>query len=164
MFELAQRKGNLQDWSEVLGVAAAAVSEPPLSRLIDDPRMDTERLVDLVFSITGPRLSEQGKNLILLLAAKDRLALLPEIRQVYEAMRAEAERTIEAEVVSAWPLTSEQEQKITEMLRERLSREVELHVKTNPSIIGGVIIHAGDLVIDASAQGQLHRLAATLSR
>jgi F-type H+-transporting ATPase subunit delta len=164
IFDLAQRKGNLQDWSEMLGVAMAAVSEPQVARLIDDPRVDTQRVIDLVLTIAGPRLTEQGKNLIRLLAEKDRLPLLPEIRQVYDTLRAEAERTLEAEVISAKPLTSEQEQRIAEMLRTRLHREVELRTTTDPSLIGGVIIHAGDLVIDASAQGQLARLASTLSR
>jgi F-type H+-transporting ATPase subunit delta len=147
----------------MLGVAAAAVSEPPIASLIDDPRIDTERVVDLVLTVAGPRLSEEGKNFIRLLVEKDRLPLLPEIRAVYEAMRAEAERTVEAEVISAKPLTSEQEQRIAEMLRARLNREVELRATTDPSLIGGVVIHAGDLVIDASAQGQLDRLAAALS-
>lgn len=164
IFDLAQRKGNLQDWSEMLGVAMAAVSEPQVARLIDDPRVDTQRVIDLVLTIAGPRLTEQGKNLIRLLAEKDRLPLLPEIRQVYDTLRAEAERTLEAEVISAKPLTSEQEHRIAEMLRTRLHREVELRTTTDPSLIGGVIIHAGDLVIDASAQGQLARLASTLSR
>jgi F-type H+-transporting ATPase subunit delta len=164
VFDLAQRQGALLDWFEMLGFGAAVVDYPDVARLVDDPRVGKGRVVDLLLAVGGDRFSPQAQNLIRLLGEKDRLALLPEIRQLYEAFRAEAEGTVEARVISAQPLRPEQERRIADVLRIRLKREVSLQCETDPSLLGGVIIHAGDLVIDGSAQGQLARLAATLNR
>lgn len=164
VFDLARARGDLPQWSEILGILVTAVQQREVAGMIDDPRVTRERVVRTLLSIGGDRLSAQAQNLVRLLAEKDRLAVLPELRQLYEEMRAEAERTVEAEVVSAQPLTTEQQQKIIDMLRARLKREVDLRVRTDQSLLGGAVIHAGDLVIDGSARGQLARLAATLGQ
>ena len=79
-------------------------------------------------------------------------------------MRAEAEGTIEAELISALDVSEEQKVRVARSLSERLGREVTLQVVQDPSLIGGAILRAGDMVIDASVKGRLQKLAADLTR
>jgi F-type H+-transporting ATPase subunit delta len=79
-------------------------------------------------------------------------------------MRAEAEGTIEAELISALGVSEEQKTKIAASLSRRLGREVSLRVTEDPSLIGGAVLRAGDMVVDASLKGHLQKLATSLSR
>ena len=97
-----------------------------------------------------------------LLAENDRLNVVSEIAERYEDHRAEAEKTVEAEVTSAFPLSDSQIQQVTDALKKRLGREVNLVTRIDSSIVGGAVIRAGDMVIDGSVSGQLEKLATTL--
>ena len=112
----------------------------------------------------GDKLSAAGQNFIKLLVENRRLNVLSEIAALYEAQRAEAENTAVAQVVSAYPLTDEQLRKITGVLQKRLGRTVSLVNTVDKDLLGGVVIRAGDSVIDGSARGQLERLANALAR
>ena len=67
-------------------------------------------------------------------------------------------------MISAFDLTSEQEQAITATLKSKLGRDVSITTRTDESLIGGVIIKAGDTIIDGSMKSQLESLALTLGR
>jgi len=79
-------------------------------------------------------------------------------------MRAKAEGTITAELVSAQNVSSAQQAQLTQSLSKRLGREVTLQVTQDPDLIGGAVLRAGDMVIDASVSGRLQKLAANLAR
>jgi F-type H+-transporting ATPase subunit delta len=111
----------------------------------------------------GPRvaqLDEQARNLIATLAANRRLSYLPEIAARYEQLRADAERTVEVTVTSAVALSAEQRTAYTTALSKRLGRQVHLHCETDPSLLGGAVVRADDLVIDGSVRAGLSQLAA----
>ena len=78
-------------------------------------------------------------------------------------MRAEEERTITARVESALPVSDAHQQKIAQALEKKLGRKVTLEVSADPSLIGGAVIRAGDLVIDGSVKTRLEKLAAAVS-
>ena len=88
---------------------------------------------------------------------------MPEIAELYEQFRAEAESKVEATVTSAYPLTDTQMQAMTEALKKKLGCDVTLVAETDETLIGGVVIRAGDLVIDGSAKEKLAALAQTLT-
>lgn len=162
-FEYAQaRKGGLKKWSEMLSTAAAVVQDPAMQAILDDPAKSSEEKAGTLLEICGDGLTKAGSNFIKLLAENRRLALLPDILEVYEELRAEAEKTVDAEMVSAFPVDSAQLQTIAQALSNRLQREVNLSCTVDESLIGGAIIRAGDLIIDGSAQGALDKLATAL--
>jgi F-type H+-transporting ATPase subunit delta len=163
-FELAQQEGNLGAWSAMLDSLATAVSEPEVHALIGSPRVHAGQVVDVLLALGGEQLSAEARSLVHLMADAGRLALLPTVAALFEGMRADAEGRMEAQVVSARPLSQAQKRKISDALQGRFQREVKLRCRTDRSLIGGAVIHAGDLVIDGSVQGQLGRLAATLTR
>ena len=117
----------------------------------------------MFITVCEDKIDQRAKNFIQLLAENDRIQLLPEIAALYEHYRAEAEGSIEAEVISANETSDEQLAKIAAALKTRLGKEVRITSKIDPSLIGGAIIRAGDMVIDGSVSGRLSKLSTALT-
>jgi F-type H+-transporting ATPase subunit delta len=162
-FKFAQEQHALKDWSEMLLLLAAMAEDPAMQELIDSPHLTETQLADLFIEIGGERLNDKCRNFLRVLAANRRLPLLPEITALFELQRQEAESTIQAELVSAYPASEEQQAKVIDSLRKRLGREVRLTCSTDSALLGGAIIRAGDLVIDGSVRGKLERLGTALN-
>lgn len=163
-FALACEQQALAHWSEMLQFAAQVAAEPQMAALIKSPQVDDAQMAQIFLDICDARLDAQGQNFVRTLAAYKRLALLPDVAALFELLRADAEGTVEAEVVSALPVSDAQQAFIVAALAKRLGRKVALRCHTDDSLIGGAIIRAGDLVIDGSARGHLNKLATALLR
>jgi len=167
-FEYAQAsEGGLKAWSELLTAAAAVAAEPAMQNAFADPAFSIDErmglILDIVRAATGDRAGgEEFGNFIRLLAESRRLALLPEIAAMFEVLRTQAERSIRAELITAFPIDDAQQARIAQALSNRYQREVELEVVVDEDLIGGAIIRAGDEVIDGSARGHLANFAAAL--
>ncbi|MEK6749536.1 MAG: F0F1 ATP synthase subunit delta [Pseudomonadota bacterium] len=162
VFELAQAAKKLQPWSETLDFAAAVAIDPQVARLIGNPRTTKAKLIELFTAVC--KLDAQGVNLIKVLVENRRLGVLPEIAEIYAQLRAEAERTVIAEVVTAFALDAAQEKSLVATLKQKLNREVSLQSRVDPELMGGAIIRVGDRVIDGSLSGRLNQLANELAR
>ena len=162
-FQFADSHQMLKQWSDMLEFLAVAAADPEMVDLVENPRMTEGQLAELFISIGAERLDDHCGNFIRLLAENRRLRLLPEIAALFEIQRRDAERTIRAELVTAFPASAAQQASVTAALKQRLGREIELVCSTDASLIGGAIIRAGDLVIDGSVRGKLERLSNSLS-
>ncbi len=162
-FKFASEQGMLKEWSDMLGLLAAIADDDAIQGVIDSPHMTEQQLADLFISVGGEHLNEKCANFIRVLAANRRLALLPEISTLYEIKRRDAEGSVQAELVSAYPATEAQQADIIASLQKRLGLDVTLTCSTDASLLGGAIIRAGDLVIDGSVRGKLDRLGAALN-
>jgi len=162
-FLFAKSHQVLGGWSDMLALLAAIVGDADMHRLIDSPQMTETRLADLVIAIAGEHIDEKCANFVRVLAEHHRLELLPEITALFEIQRRKAEGRVQAELISAFPASEEQQARIIESLRKRLGRDIELTCTTDASLLGGAIIRAGDLVIDGSVRGKLQRLGTALS-
>ncbi len=163
-FDIARADGKLAGWSEMLQALAAVAADPAMQAVIADPAVDDEVVNGLFFDLCGNVLDDKGRNFVRVLTENGRLEVLPEIAALFEEQRAEAEKTVAAEVISAFPLSDAQQQEIVAALKKRLGRDVSLETKVDASIVGGAIVRAGDLVIDASVNSQLEKLAASMMR
>jgi F-type H+-transporting ATPase subunit delta len=159
-FAIARDERAFADWSAALGFAARIAADPRVSGLLGNPKLTDANAVMLL--APEPQ-SESFARFLKLLADNRRLALLPEIAGLYEALRAEAERVVKATVTSATALPAGELDKITAALRQRFGREVEVDTAIDESLIGGAVIDAGDVVIDGSLKGKLERLQAALA-
>ena len=164
VFEMAQEAGVLPQWSAQLAAMSAVVAAEGSASLLSHPRMTKEQKADVFAEIAGDALNDQGRNLLKVLAEYDRFILVPEIASIFEEMKAEAEGAVEAEIVSAQAMTDDQQRTIAAALQKRLGREVKLVAKVDPSLMGGAVIRAGDLVIDGSIQSRLKDMKAALAR
>lgn len=163
LFELAESAGDFGLWSEALRVMAMVAVDPNMNAVFINPRISRREIGKAVIEVCGEHIDSQGRNLIRLLAQNRRLDALPAIAEQYETLRAEAERSVRAELESALPISEQERQRISEALKKRLGRDVELVCKINEKLIGGAVIRAGDLVIDGSARARLEKLAAAIS-
>ena len=163
LFELAQAQDNLASWSQALSSLATVVKNPDVTSLIGNPGVASEALADAVIEIAGENLDRQGANLVRLLSHNDRLVVAPEIAAQFEDQRAKAENRVDVEVTAAAELSEEQQQQITKSLKNRLKREIRLSCVTDPDMIGGLVVRAGDLVIDGSLRASLARMQQTLA-
>lgn len=163
IFRLALERKALKAWSEMLQLAATVAADPQVAALIDNPRVTRERFVAFFLDVAGKKLDKDAANFIRLLSENHRLALLPEIASLYELLRAQAEGRVEAEVISASAVSDAQLKDIAAALKKRLGRDIDLSTRIDPALIGGIVIRAGDLVIDGSVQGKLRALATHLN-
>lgn len=163
VFDLAMEQSNLQQWSDMLAYASAVASNEDMANLLGNTNVNKQQMTDLFTGVCGDNLNAEGQNMIKLLVENRRLGVLSEIAQQYETLKAEAEKTIEAEVVSAFEVSSDQQSMIASKLTQRLGREVSLTCRVDESLLGGVVIKAGDLVIDGSSIGQIQKLSVELA-
>lgn len=164
VFELARAAGDYQRWSEALAWLSSIASDTQVQELAQNPRVDKDSLTRLFTDIAGEKLFDEARNFLRLVIQNGRVFALSNIAAQFETMRAEAEGTIEAELLSARDVTDEQRSKLAQSLSDRLGRQVSLQVVQDPSLIGGAVLRAGDMVIDASVKGRLEKLAANLAR
>ena len=162
VFELAKQENQFQQWSDALALMAAVVSNDTMQAILDNPRLTRSDAGELVIRTCGEDISDSAVNLLHMLAENGRLAQLPMISALYNKLRDEAEGTVEAEVISAKPLSEEQKAAIAAALKQRLGRDVQLNCSVNEDLVGGAVIRAGDLVIDGSAVEHLRQLSSAL--
>lgn len=157
-FEYALAHGDLPAWIAMLQSAAAISQDETMLQLLSNPKVTKNQLVDLYCDVLGDLLNEPRRNFIRLLADNGRFAVLPDIATAVEAYRAVEEKTLVAKVISAIPLTDTHQQQLAQSLTKRFGRQTLLQNEIDPTVLGGIIIRAGDTVIDGSVRGKLSRL------
>lgn len=162
VFELASQDGSFDQWSDTLALLGSVTADPAVQGLVDDPIVSKEKLSELVRAVCGEHISEQGYNFVDTMIDNGRLNAVAEIGQRYEALRAEAESMVEADVESALPLDQAQLDKLTVSLERHFGKKVKLTPSVNKDLMGGVLIRAGDTVIDGSVRTKLEKLASAI--
>ena len=161
-YEFSSAAGQVDAWSAMLAFTAAAVTEPAIISELANPKLTREGKVAFLKQMCEDNIDETFGNFLRVLGENGRLTLLPTVQEMFEAVKAEANRTVEVEVQSAFELSAEQLQTLAAALSKRLDRTVEPKATVNPALIGGLHIRAGDLVIDGSIRGRLNKLAEAL--
>jgi F-type H+-transporting ATPase subunit delta len=157
-FAEALAKKRLGPWADALRVGVQVVQDSRVEQLLSSPHVTPEQLAQLVIDIAGDKLDEDGKNFVRTLAENRRLAYLPEISALFDTMKDETEGVVDVTVTSATPLDSKQQETLSQALARKLKRQVRLHLETDPALIGGAIVRAGDTVIDGSLRARLQRI------
>ncbi|NJD07094.1 MAG: F0F1 ATP synthase subunit delta [Methylococcaceae bacterium] len=161
-YKRAKQTASLERWSETLAFLAAVLSDPAILAAATNPKGDRERFTRSFLDLCEGKLDREGENFVRLLIANRRLNLIRQISEQFEQHRAEDEGYVNACVASAYPLDDADRQQVEAILRKTLGKQPKLEITVEPDLIGGVVIRAGDKVIDASVRGQLQRLAKRL--
>ena len=98
-----------------------------------------------------------------MVGSQARLAALPAIAEQFELLKAQQEKRMDVNIVSAFALDDAQQEKLASALAKRLNREISITTQVDSTLLGGVILRAGDTVIDGSVRGRLSRLHEALS-
>lgn len=161
-FRLADDSGTLGRWAEMLADLALVAQDGRVHAAVGDPNLSDAQIAGLFISILAGKLTGEAENFIRVLARNDRLRLLPEIRQQFEALKNEREGVVQAEVLSAFELSDAQLHDLVQRLEKKTGRRVNARVSLDRELIGGVKIVLGDKVIDGSARAQLDALESAL--
>jgi F-type H+-transporting ATPase subunit delta len=162
-FDEAQKQNTLKAWSELLIGLAEFVSQAEVSSVIANPKVSKAQLFGLMEASMGTTGNIQQRNFVHVLTENQRLTVLPEIVATFEALKAEAEQTVNVVVDSAFELSTAQQEKIVGAMKKRMGREVKLTCNVKKDLLGGVVIRAGDKVIDGSARTRLGEMAVALA-
>ena len=162
-FEHALAADNLQAWSDMLSLVAAVAQQDGISRVLGSPALTSQQKGDSFAAVCGDQLDEKAQNFVRVLASNQRLALLPDIRELFELMKANQEKSIDVEVATAFPLSGDLENKLAEALSAKLDRTVKVQSKVDNTLLGGALIRAGDTLIDGSVRGRLAKLAEAMN-
>ncbi|WP_413700807.1 F0F1 ATP synthase subunit delta [Psychromonas sp. KJ10-10] len=160
-FEFAVENKCIDAWSAMLNFSAEVVNNPTMSEILVRETTATE-LVNLFISVCDGQLDEHGQNFIKVMAENGRLSILPSVALLFSELETAQNMEIDVDVISAYALSAKQKSEISESLGKRLARKVNLNCSIDKSLVAGMVITAGDLVIDSSAIGQLKRLSNTL--
>jgi F-type H+-transporting ATPase subunit delta len=163
-FGVARDNAQLPEWARSLGLMAAASSDSKLQTVIGSPSVDSIRKAEIVSGLCGDDITDVLRQFVRVLAENKRLALLPSIFIQFETLRAQEEKSLDVEVVSAFEMNDEELQNITNALRKRFDRDIRLESAVDASLLGGAIVRAGDTVIDGSVRGKMKKMTETLQR
>ncbi|HYA20289.1 MAG TPA: F0F1 ATP synthase subunit delta [Burkholderiales bacterium] len=163
IFKLAKETRTLSEWAAMLSLLDMVLKDARVAAYVSDPNVSAGRVANVLLGICGEKLNGAGRNLVQLLAINDRLGLLPEIRELFEALKVEQEGVLEVNIESAFPLSKEQETELVQRLKRRYQRNIVTKLGVEPELIGGIKITVGDHVLDATVRGKLEAMRAALT-
>ena len=162
VFRLAKVGNTLPAWSGMLKFTAVVADDKRIRVLLGNPEVSTKRLGELLLDICGDKLSNEGRNFMLLLVESKRVEVLPEVSELFEQLKTQHEGVLEAKVASAFAMTDVQLKDLVAGLESKFKRKIEAKVNINPELIGGVKVEIGDEVFDASVRGKLEAMSVAL--
>ena len=160
-FDFAVEAKAIDSWLTQLTFAAEVAKDETIKSFISNGT-SVEKAQALFLNVCGEQVDSQGQNFLKVMAENERLLVLPQVLEQFTALKAEFEQEVTVDVTSAVKLKVAQTKTLSAALEKRLARKVKLNCIVDKSIISGLIIQAGDVVIDGSIQGKLSRLATTL--
>jgi F-type H+-transporting ATPase subunit delta len=136
-----------------------------LGRVLTNPAVPVRMKRGIVERLVAPlALDAPLRKLLLLLADRDRLALLGDLADAYHARLLQHQQVVEAHVTTAAPLDGTRADAIASGLAEKTGRTVRLTTAVDPQLIGGVVARIGSIVYDGSVARQLERLRERLAQ
>jgi len=162
VFSLAKERGTLDRWLDDLAALNDLMSDPRAAEAMASPAVpEAEKLalVDRVLAGAQP----EARNLAHLLVHRRRIAIVPELAQIFAEAVLQERGIVIAEVTTAEPLGPQEQEMVRSQLSKVVGKSVQLRLNTDPSIIGGIIARVGDRLIDGSVINQLRRLRARLA-
>ena len=144
---------------ELAAVVDLVRTHPDLQRMLANPVVsaaDKRAVVQQILERLKPT-TPVGK-LVLLLASRGRLALLPDLLDVYRERLMEYRNVLSAEVTTAAPLSPERAEQLQQRLANATGRTITMTTKVDASIIGGVVTRIGSTVYDGSVATRLAKV------
>lgn len=166
LFDVVLKEGGNLDQvqSDLQQFVGLFSSHPALASTLANPAIPASKKQGVAKALIerAGSISPVVGKLILMLAERDRLALLPDIARGYRERLMDHQKIIRGEVTTAVALAPEKLRALEQGLQQATGRKVVLEAKVDPSIIGGVITRLGSTVYDGSVTTQLQKMKQTL--
>ncbi len=155
-------KNALEHWSNMLRLAAGVLQVKELRDWLLSSIPTPEQKVAAFKKVMNNYLEQDQENFLFQLAQKSRLAVLVEISLLFEQFKSEQERVCSISINTAFELSEQQVQDLSQLLENNLRKSVRIDVQVDKSLLGGILIKMGDTVIDHTVKGRLRCLAETI--
>ena len=160
--ELARRDETLDAWLVELRLAVDLVGVEEAATVVDNPAIAWEVRRAIITALLGSRVGTPTRNLVLLIARRGRLAILPRVADEFKRLVDREHGIVVANVTSAEPLEPADLAAVAERVAAMAGARVEVQAAVDPELIGGLTVRVGDRLIDASVRGRLARLRDSL--
>ena len=160
LFELANEGKSLKTVeSQVDELAGAIEGSDELSSFIASPLASREVAENVISSIAKKaKFHDLLTNTLKVMVQKGRMSLIPEMIVAFRELAAQARDELVAEVISAKALTKAQEKKLADTLKAKMGKAVAIENIIDESLIGGLVVKMGSIMIDSSVKGKLSKL------
>jgi len=163
LFEAARDHGKVEVVHQELGDFVAAIEDvPQLRNVLANPELDPKAKAAVLEEILGDA-DPLVQNFLLLVLEKGRAGELEEVHRELDALVAAEQRRLNVELTTAYELSDEEAESILRKIEAASGRSVEATRAVDPSLIGGIVLQAGSLRVDASVRGRLNRLRQELT-
>jgi len=164
VLSLAKEQNTMAQWRADLALLNDVASDEAATAYLGNPSVRNESKVAFLNAVLDKGNGQQeAKNLVGLLVQRQRLDIIPELNQLFEEAVLAEQGIVMADVTTAEPLTETEQEVVRKQLSKIVGKEVQLRLKVDPDIIGGIVALVGDQLIDGSVVNQLRRLRARLS-
>jgi F-type H+-transporting ATPase subunit delta len=163
LFEAAQEKGRLDTVHEELADFVAAIADvPELDAMLRNPQIDPRAKAAMLEDVLGGA-DELVRNFLMLVVEKNRGGQLRDIHKEFERLIAAQERRLTVDLTTAFELSDAEAQGIVAQIEQASGRPVDATRSVDPSLIGGLVLQAGSMRVDASVRGRIERLRRELT-
>jgi len=164
IMEIAQADGDLDAWLEVADGLEALTSSSAYVEALQADGMTDERFTAIVQRVL-PDASQKQVNFLRLLRRKARLSLGPSIASYLRELADEQRGVVRAVVTTAVELDDERRERVRQRIVDTTGRQqVEVEVRVDPDILGGMVVRIGDQMVDGSTRSRLQHLRSSLER
>lgn len=160
LFELADEANAIDAVSSDLASFSALMADSTdLTRLIESPAFSAEDQTAAIKAVLAKAgISGVAANFIGLVASKRRLFALPGMIQGFKNLVAEARGIVSAEVTVAEEPSPERVEEIRAALKGVAGKDVDVVIKVDPALIGGLVVKMGSRMVDASLKTKLNSI------
>ena len=162
VFSLGKEQDSLDAWAEDLAMLSRIVADDQIAIYLTNPSVAAERRIEALETSLNTNVQPEARNLARMLIERNRTTLIPEIREMFDDQLRAERGIVVAQVTTAEPLSDAERDYIREKLETMTGKKVELELKVDPDIIGGIIIRIGDQVIDGSVRNKLEKMRSRL--
>jgi F-type H+-transporting ATPase subunit delta len=163
LFDAAREAGVVEPVRRELGdFVAALAASAPLRKVLADPQIETSAKTRVLAEVTRGGQPLLASTLQLMLV-RGRFGAVTELHHAYDALAIVEEGVVEVEVTSAEELPADTEKKIVARVQEVTGRRVELARRVDPSILGGLVLRIGDVIVDGSVKARIRQLRRRLA-
>lgn len=163
-FDIGVDNGDLERWLDDLTQLADSAANVDFRRTLAAPRIPFARKDAVIRESLGQSVAPLALNLMLLLTSRNLVHILPDIADRFQELLDAHNGIARAEAVSAVRLTDEQQMRVADALGEMSGQDVRLTNRTDPEILGGMVIRIGDRVLDGSARTRLQNMRRELAQ
>ena len=161
LVELAREGRTFETWHQDLQKIGQLGADPQVAAFLANPSVPAETKFQAVDAVLGD-VTQEARNLVHLLIERRRTAIISEIVSGFDEAILTERGIVLADVTTAEPLDEAGQATVRAQLQRIVGKQVELRLRTDPEIIGGIVARVGDQLIDGSVINQLRRLRARL--